>query len=178
MALGPFSSCSTGAPSSGSHGLRGNPLPGRSASTSSRQASHPRISPTLYPFSIHRNQPFQPRVIPGAGISPVQRIIHISTFDRIVVQVIQFLNHNLFSGYLLWVAAFLPKLVFTVYFVNLLVLSELSEQSRLLCLYQMVNDLPGRKRLEITDLFWKVGVGCDEVQMVLQNDVAVKVQSS
>src|SRR3982751_6541429 len=42
--------------------------------------------------------------------------------------------------------------------------------------FQVINDLPGSERLEISDLLGEVFRRCDEVQMILENDIAIEDQ--
>src|SRR6266487_4173865 len=73
-----------------------------------------RLEPPFNTNSIPvRNDIHQPRlarIVPSTGITPVQRVIDIASFNRIVMNVLQLLLHHLGVDHLFWHACFLPHL--------------------------------------------------------------------
>ncbi|OAD21920.1 hypothetical protein THIOM_002301 [Candidatus Thiomargarita nelsonii] len=47
----------------------------------------------------------------------MNRLIHITPFDRIIVNILQFLPHHFLIQHLFRMCPFLPKLILTIFFM-------------------------------------------------------------
>ena len=72
---------------------------------------------TLPPIGHHLDQPRPPGIISRAGIAPRQRIVYVTSFQRIVVHVLQLLPHHLLSADLFRPTPLLPELIFASCFM-------------------------------------------------------------
>lgn len=71
----------------------------------------PRQPETLSPVRDNFDQAFHSGIIACTRIAPVQRIVDVSPAQRIMVHVLQFLQHHFVVLQLLWPTAFLPQLM-------------------------------------------------------------------
>ena len=73
--------------------------------------SHAFAQRILSPDPLHLDQAFLSGIIPGTGIPPMLRLVDIAAFDRVLVDIIQFLTHHYLGVDELRVTAFLPNLI-------------------------------------------------------------------
>jgi len=71
------------------------------------------------PFRIDFQSPVYPCVITRAGIAPIHWIVDIATFNRVLMDVFDFLQHHRRVLYLLGRRAFFPDLIIAVCFIRL-----------------------------------------------------------
>jgi len=85
------------------------------------------------PFRINFQHPVCPCVIARAGISPMHRIVDIASFNGILVDVFDFLQHHRKILYLLRMRAFFPELIIAVYFMRLFIKANCFRMRSALC---------------------------------------------
>ena len=102
----------------------------------------------------------------------MRRIAHVAPLHRVVVDVFQLLAQHRLGLDDLRMASFLPELKRPVGLVPDLVILQAIEQSPHVSLAEVVDDPSCRVRLEIADLFRQVLGRGDEVDVVLEDDVA------
>jgi hypothetical protein len=78
----------------------------------------------------------------------MQRIIHITSFDRNIVNVLQLLRHLVVVADLLGMTTLFPNLVVALDFVTALERLKLVEKECGSLLFQQIDDLPGRVHFE------------------------------
>ncbi len=88
------------------------------------------------------------------------------------MDVFQLLSHHRLILNDFRVTPFLPELELTVALVPGFVMLQAVEQSPHASLFEVINDPTRRMRLEVTDFFRQILGGRDEVDMVLEDDVA------
>ena len=104
----------------------------------------------------------------------MQRIIYVSAFCRIFVDVFELLPHHVVVLDHLGMASLLPKLVSGVRLVfHLVILQVLENGTNISCLEQ-INDATSRERLEVGDLVAEIVRRRDQMQVILQDYVAVQ----
>src|ERR1700722_694127 len=84
--------------------------------THSTEPPFPRRTPRRHcsaPIGNHLRQSRLARIVAGAGITPMDRIIDVAALDRIVVNVVELLVHHFVVADLLGFAALFPNLVLT-----------------------------------------------------------------
>ncbi len=96
-------------------------------------------------------------------------VADVSAFDRVVVNVLQFLMQHRFPINQLWVAAFLPKLMVAVAFVSSAAVRELFEQCIYVSFLEVVDYLSRSVRLEVADFLRQVICRGDEVGVILED---------
>ncbi len=79
------------------------------------------------PIGDHVHQSRQPRIVARAGIAPMHRVINIASFDWVIVDVLQFLEHHVIALDLLRHAPFRPNLIIALRLVSPLQRPKLAE---------------------------------------------------
>ena len=90
-------------------------------------------------------------------------IIHPAAFDRIVVNVGNFLLHHRLVLYSLWMGAFLPKLVVPILFVKPSMPGQLLQKMVRAFRSILIDDLPGGKGFKVGHYFVQVLGGGNQV---------------
>jgi hypothetical protein len=106
------------------------------------------------------------------------RIIHISSFHRIHVDILHRVLIHVHIPDMLGMIALLPDLVCLVLFKRLSCISQCFQIVGILFLrMQEINNLFGSKRLELADLLGKILGGGEEMHMVFHKDIGMDKQA-
>ena len=100
-----------------------------------------------------------------------------STFDRIVVNVVDSLQHHLVADNRDWMEAFLPDLPFALQFVGGVKVFELVEQPFAVFFSQLVHDFLGGEPLEIAHHLYQIGGREDGVEVIVEDNPGVHFQA-
>jgi hypothetical protein len=102
----------------------------------------------------------------------MQRIIDVTTSERIVMDVSELLSHHLIAVNLLRMTALLPKLMRSISFVSRTIEFQLLELRVIVVNRKPIDDLSRGERFEVTYLFADVWRTSNEMYVVLHDDVS------
>src|ERR1019366_6080172 len=154
------------------------PASARPASEPPASPSNPGTHPKLLapPIAHHLNQPCPPCIVARARITPIRRIVHIPAPDRIVVHVLELLQHHLFADDLLGMMPILPELIDLPALVRLLEVGQLPKDRFGSLLLEPVDDSARGERLEVPRIFAQIRGRRDPVKVIFHDDVAEELQ--
>jgi hypothetical protein len=107
----------------------------------------------------------------------VRPIANVPSFDGVLVDVLEVLPQRLLTLDDLRMASFLPQLERSIALMPHLMVLQAVEQGANLAFAEVVDDPPGRIRLEVADLLRQVFGEGDEVDVVLEDDVTQERQA-
>jgi len=128
------------------------------------------------PESLHLNKPFKSFIIPCRAVSPMGCIIHITSLDRVLMDIIDLRYHHSICLHKFGLVSFFPYLIGSCFMVSLFVKLQLIQNGFDILFLEEFQKSFGRILLEGLHTFFYIVTLYDHMQMVFEYDIGIELK--